>query len=118
MKEEKKLYKMMKNFGEGGVGKGSNFTLKFFDIFAIVKCVAFLNYRYSSRNRDLSVQSVDVFFNYFATYYKLGKIVFGVKLHKNCKKMKFQEYLSLPLGVRRSNVSFTILCCELRFLIV
>ena len=42
MKEEKKLYMMMKNFGGGeGVGKGSNFTLKFLAIFAIVKCVAF-----------------------------------------------------------------------------
>ena len=34
MKEEKKLYKMVKKFGgEIGVGKGSNFTLKFFEIF-------------------------------------------------------------------------------------
>ena len=41
MKEEKKLYMMMKNFGGVGVGKGSNFTLKFLAIFAIVKCVAF-----------------------------------------------------------------------------
>ena len=44
MKEEKKLYKMMKNFGGVGVGKGSNFTLKFFDIFEFVKCVAFREY--------------------------------------------------------------------------
>ena len=37
MKDENKLYKMMKKFWSG---KGSNFTLKFFNIFGIVECVA------------------------------------------------------------------------------
>ena len=37
-KERKKLYQKMKNFGEGVGGlTGSNFTLKVFDFFLIVK---------------------------------------------------------------------------------
>jgi len=40
--KEKTLQNDEKIWGGGlGVGKGSNFTLKFFNIFEIVKCVAF-----------------------------------------------------------------------------
>ena len=62
MKEEKKLYKMMKKFGGGGgVGKGSNFTLKFFEIFEIVKYVAFREYSDSSRNFFIEASHNDAF---------------------------------------------------------
>ena len=89
MKEEKKLYKMMKkNFFLGGVdvGKGSNFTLKFFDIFEIVKYVAFREY--------------NVLFRFFLQRYSLlanksnlikkicEKKFFGVKLHKKLQKIE------------------------------
>ena len=45
MKEEKKTLSDDEKFWGGvGVGSGSNFTLKFFDIFEIVKYMAFREY--------------------------------------------------------------------------
>ena len=61
-KEEKILFQNLKNFGGGmGVGSGSNLTLKFFDIFEIVKYVAFRENSDSSRSFYIEASHIDKF---------------------------------------------------------
>ena len=100
MKEKKKHYKIMKNFGGVGGRKGVKFHFEvFWD---------FLNRKIRGISRESWLFTI--FFHrgldYWAmmsTWWRIMKKNFflGVKLHKNSKKLKFHVYLSSPLGGSR-----------------